>query len=53
MGAAERGLDSLATEGTLKPLLSEMQHRSELYDLIDYEGYNAFDSSVFNFQIEH
>ncbi|HEV7565026.1 MAG TPA: methylisocitrate lyase [Microbacteriaceae bacterium] len=53
MGAAERGLDSLATEGTLKPLLGEMQHRSELYDLIDYEGYNAFDSSVFNFQIEH
>jgi methylisocitrate lyase len=53
MGAAERGLDSLATEGTLKPLLSEMQHRSALYDLIDYEGYNAFDSSVFNFQIEH
>lgn len=52
MGAAERGLDSLATEGTLKPLLGEMQHRSELYDLIDYEGYNAFDSSVFNFQIE-
>jgi methylisocitrate lyase len=53
MGAAERGLDSLAAEGTLKPLLGEMQHRSELYDLIDYEGYNAFDSSVFNFQIEH
>jgi len=30
-----------------------MQHRAELYDLIDYEAYNHFDTSVFNFQIQH
>ncbi|HEY8282312.1 MAG TPA: methylisocitrate lyase [Leifsonia sp.] len=52
MGAAERGLDQLVGEGTLKPLLGEMQHRADLYDLIDYEGYNAFDTSVYNFDIE-
>ncbi|AAT88208.1 methylisocitrate lyase [Leifsonia xyli subsp. xyli] len=51
MGAAERGLDQLLTGGTLEPALGEMQHRAELYDLIDYEGYNAFDSSVFTFEV--
>ncbi|ERK72758.1 methylisocitrate lyase [Leifsonia aquatica] len=51
MGAAERGLDQLLGEGTLKPMLGEMQHRADLYDLIDYEGYNAFDTSVFNFDV--
>jgi methylisocitrate lyase len=28
-----------------------MQHRADLYDLIDYEDYNHFDTSVFNFEI--
>ena len=51
MGAAERGLDQLVAGGTLEPLLGEMQHRADLYDLIDYEGYNAFDTSVYNFQV--
>ena len=27
-----------------------MQHRADLYELIDYEDYNQFDTSVFNFQ---
>jgi methylisocitrate lyase len=51
MGAAERGLDQLLGEGTLEPMLGSMQHRAELYDLIDYEGYNAFDTSVYNFEV--
>jgi methylisocitrate lyase len=51
MGAAERGLDQLVGEGTLKPMLDDMQHRADLYDLIDYEGYNAFDTSVYNFDV--
>jgi methylisocitrate lyase len=51
MGAAERGLDQLLAEGTLEPMLGSMQHRAELYDLIDYEGYNAFDTSVYNFEV--
>ncbi|WP_243061740.1 methylisocitrate lyase [Humibacter sp. RRB41] len=52
MGAAMRGLDELNERGTLAGKLGEMQHRSELYELIDYEGYNHFDTSIFNFTIE-
>jgi len=51
MGAALRGLDELETEGSLQRLLPEMQHRADLYELIDYEGYNHFDAGVFNFQV--
>ncbi|KQW04937.1 methylisocitrate lyase [Leifsonia sp. Root4] len=52
MGATARGLDSLTDAGTLEPLLGEMQHRADLYELIDYEGYNHFDSGVFNFTVQ-
>lgn len=52
MGAAGRGLDTLNEQGTLEPLLGEMQHRADLYELLDYESYNHFDTNVFNFQIK-
>lgn len=52
MGAASRALDTLNDEGSLTARLGEMQHRADLYDLIDYEGYNRFDSNVFNFTID-
>lgn len=51
MGATGRALDTLIEEGHLTSKLSEMQHRADLYELIDYEGYNHFDSGVFNFTI--
>ncbi|WP_102194072.1 methylisocitrate lyase [Microbacterium aurantiacum] len=51
MGAAGRALDTLNDEGHLTSRLGEMQHRADLYDLIDYESYNHFDSGVFNFTI--
>ena len=51
MGATGRALDTLNEEGHLTSQLGEMQHRAELYELIDYEGYNHFDTSVFNFEI--
>ncbi|WP_203135657.1 methylisocitrate lyase [Microbacterium sp. JZ31] len=51
MGAAERALDTLLEEGHLTSQLEQMQHRADLYDLIDYEGYNHFDTSVFNFDV--
>jgi methylisocitrate lyase len=51
MGAAGRALDTLNDEGHLTSKLGEMQHRADLYDLIDYEDYNHFDTSVFNFTI--
>ena len=51
MGAADRALDTLNDEGHLTSQLGQMQHRADLYDLLDYEAYNHFDQSVFNFQI--
>jgi methylisocitrate lyase len=51
MGAAERGLDALVAEGSLNSQVASMQTRARLYELLDYEAYNAFDTSVFNFQV--
>jgi methylisocitrate lyase len=51
MGAAERGLDELLAEGRLSGRLGQMQHRADLYDLIDYAGYGRFDQNVFDFEI--
>jgi methylisocitrate lyase len=51
MGAAERGLDTLVAEGSLKSEVANMQTRARLYELNDYAGYNSFDESVFNFTL--
>jgi methylisocitrate lyase len=51
MGAAERGLRTLKDEGTLKSEVPNMQTRSRLYELLDYENYQEFDNSVFNFKL--
>jgi methylisocitrate lyase len=53
MGAAARGLDELDSAGSLTALLGDMQHRADLYDLVDYEGYGRFDSGIFNFTVQH
>jgi len=52
MGEAGRGLDEIAATGTQARLLDRMQHRADLYDLVDYEGYSAFDAGVFDFTVE-
>ncbi len=51
MGAADRALDLLTREGTLTTMLAEMQTRAELYDLLDYGSFAAFDQSVFDFTV--
>jgi methylisocitrate lyase len=51
MGAAERGLDTILAEGSLNAEVQNMQTRARLYELLDYEAYNTFDTSVFNFQL--
>jgi methylisocitrate lyase len=51
MGAAERTLDLIAAEGTQQSAVVAMQTRARLYELLDYEAYNSFDSSVFNFTL--
>lgn len=52
MGATGRALDTLNEEGHLTSKLDEMQHRADLYELVDYEAYNHFDTSVFNFEVK-
>jgi methylisocitrate lyase len=51
MGAAERGLDLLAAEGSLTGAVGQMQTRARLYELLDYAGYAAFDGSVADFDL--
>jgi methylisocitrate lyase len=52
MGAAMRGLDALTQDGNLQAVVPEMQTRAELYELLDYEAYNQFDSGIFNFNLD-
>jgi len=49
MGAASRALDVLTEQGSLAAMIPEMQHREDLYDLLDYRSYSEYDSTVFNF----
>jgi methylisocitrate lyase len=51
MGAVERGLDVIKKEGTQESLVPQMQTRKELYELVRYEDYSAFDKDVFNFKL--
>ena len=46
MGAAERGLDALIADGELGRLVPAMQSRARLYELLDYERYDSFDTSI-------
>ncbi|WP_286013375.1 MULTISPECIES: methylisocitrate lyase [Nocardia] len=49
MYAVESGLREIASTGTQSGLLERMQHRSRLYELLDYPRYNEFDSSIFTY----
>ena len=51
MGAATRALDTLREQGSLKSMLGEMQHRVDLYELLDYASYQAYDADIFNFDL--
>ncbi|AMM32430.1 2-methylisocitrate lyase [Sinomonas atrocyanea] len=51
MGAAERTLESIRADGTQEAQVANMLTRSRLYELVDYEAYNRFDTGVFNFQV--
>lgn len=51
MGSAVRGLDSLNETGSFQASVPEMQTRADLYETLDYEEYNHFDSGIFNFDL--
>ncbi|PZR52068.1 methylisocitrate lyase [Xylanimonas oleitrophica] len=53
MGAAERALDTLRDEGSLRSQVPGMQTRARLYELLDYAGYATFDEHVYDFSLEH
>lgn len=46
MGAAERGLTALASDGTQKGLVEQMQSRARLYELLGYDDYTEFDTKL-------
>lgn len=47
MKIAEAALDTIAVDGTQAELLDMMQTRAELYDLLDYSGYDERDRKYF------
>jgi methylisocitrate lyase len=51
MGAAERALETLSADGSLNAEVAGMQTRARLYELLDYEAYNTFDQSIYNFEV--
>ncbi|AEH10042.1 MULTISPECIES: methylisocitrate lyase [Protofrankia] len=51
MGAVEDGLRRILADGTQAGLVDRMQTRARLYELLDYPGYNTFDTNIFNFRI--
>ncbi len=51
MKAVESGLLQIKADGTQEALIAKMQTRKELYDLTNYEDYNQFDQSIFNFKV--
>jgi methylisocitrate lyase len=42
----------IVEEGTQQSAVAAMQTRARLYELLDYEAYNSFDSSVYNFTLD-
>lgn len=53
MGAAERGLDTILSEGSLTSQVPQMQTRARLYELVDYAGYSEFDAGVYTFDLSN
>lgn len=52
MKAVEDGLDSLWKTGTQANTLDKMQTRTRLYEILDYEAYNHYDQSLYNFKLK-
>ncbi len=52
MGAVEKAFDLIMAEGHQTPAaLDMMQSRKDLYDLLRYQDYNAYDSGLHNFKV--
>jgi methylisocitrate lyase len=51
MKAIEDGLTTIKQDGTQAAVVSKMQTRAELYELLRYEAYAKFDKDIFNFKL--
>ncbi|MFI5270236.1 MAG: methylisocitrate lyase, partial [Chloroflexota bacterium] len=50
-GADEPVIHAMSADGTQEAAVPEMLTRARLYELVDYEAYNQFDTGIFNFQV--
>lgn len=53
MGNTSIGLDIIKSTGSQEQAVPLMQTRQQLYDLTNYEAYNSFDQSIFNFKLNN
>ncbi|GAB2603707.1 methylisocitrate lyase [Kocuria himachalensis] len=51
LGAMEQVLATIAANGTQQAAVPDMLTRSRLYELVDYNGYNQFDTGIFDFDV--
>ena len=52
MKSVEDGLRSIFKDGHQNNIIDKMQTRKRLYDLVDYEKYNALDEKIYNFSTD-
>ena len=52
MKSVEDGLRAIFADGHQNNLISKMQTRKRLYDLVEYEKYNSLDEKIYNFNTE-
>ena len=52
MKNVEDGLRAIFVDGHQNNIIGRMQTRKRLYDLVDYEKYNALDERIYNFNTE-
>ena len=52
MKNVEDGLRAIFQDGHQNNIIDKMQTRKRLYDLVDYEKYNALDEKIYNFSTE-
>ena len=52
MKNVEDGLRAIFKDGHQNNILDKMQNRKRLYDLVEYEKYNALDEKIYNFSTD-
>ena len=50
--SVEEGLRAIFEDGHQNNIIDKMQTRKRLYDLVEYEKYNALDENIYNFSTE-